>query len=356
MDKKIEKHSNEECTQPSEHFNANNSLESSLKDAKIDFNRMIDATSTSTSEVLQEFIPTTEIKGMEDFIPESNYYAYYDQSSNSNVKIEREFDIDFPENLNVYSYEIGNNSSFESPKKGSTGVFNYYLMDGGSLLPVLALDLRPNTTFLDICAAPGGKSMLALQTLYPNIITSNDCSKSRVDRIYNVYKQFIFDFDEKFLKTGKVVLSQRDGRFIKNDTYDRILVDVPCTTDRHSLKENDNNIFKPSRIKERLKLPELQSELLFNALKLVNKGGIVVYSTCTLSPIQNDGVVHIVLKRICEESNMKIIIKDISPALLQARSLFKLASPKLMRYGHLVLPCSTQNFGPTYFCKLQRIE
>lgn len=86
-------------------------------------------------------------------------------------------------------------------------------------------------------------------------------------------------------------------------------MDVPCTTDRHSLKENDNNIFKPSRIKERLRLPEFQSDLLYNALRLVANGGIVVYSTCSLSPIQNDGVVHMTLKRIWEENQIEFVVK-----------------------------------------------
>ncbi|KAK9888174.1 hypothetical protein WA026_000443 [Henosepilachna vigintioctopunctata] len=356
-EKKLGNNANEAPNEEVENTNFENlSLENSLKGAEIDSDRIIDVRYASTSEVLQEFVPATELKGKEDFIPESSHYEYYDANTNITVKIEREFDIHFPENLNVYSYEIENDSSFKSPQVGSTEVFDYYLMDGGSILPVLALDLRPNDTFLDMCAAPGGKSLLALQTLYPSLVTSNDCSKSRVDRIYNVFNQFLFDFDKNFLKTNKVMLSQNDGRFIKCDPYDKILVDVPCTTDRHSLKENDNNIFKPSRIKERLKLPEFQSELLFNALCLVKKGGIVVYSTCSLSPIQNDGVIHMTLKKIWEETKMEIIVKDLTPALLQARCLYQLASPKLMKYGHLVLPCNAQNFGPTYFCKLQRIN
>lgn len=86
-------------------------------------------------------------------------------------------------------------------------------------------------------------------------------------------------------------------------------VDVPCTTDRHSVYEGDNNIFKADRIKERLKLPEMQSELLENGLKMLNIGGILVYSTCSLSPIQNDGVVHMALKKIYERTSMKFVIK-----------------------------------------------
>lgn len=199
-------------------------------------------------------------------------------------------------------------------------------MDGGSILPILALDLKPGHKILDMCAAPGGKSLLALQTLYPDRLVSNDVSHSRVNRIENVFNEFLFDFDEKWLKSGKIRLSNVDGRAIEGENFDRILVscgiknetvvqelifqvDVPCTTDRHSLHENDNNIFKPTRIKERLKLPELQRELLYHALQLVRKGGIVVYSTCSLSPIQNDGVVHMALKQAWEETNMEIVVK-----------------------------------------------
>lgn len=46
------------------------------------------------------------------------------------------------------------------------------------------------------------------------------------------------------------------------DTFDRVLVDVPCTNDRHSVMEDDNNFFKPQRMKERIALPETQSALL----------------------------------------------------------------------------------------------
>ncbi|XP_044760531.1 5-methylcytosine rRNA methyltransferase NSUN4 [Coccinella septempunctata] len=331
------------------------SIAESLKVAALDKDRIFDARETKSSELLLEFVPATEIKGNEDYIPEFSY-NYCDENSDMTVRIEREFDIHFPENLNVYSYGVENDEPFDSPLRDQTDVYNYYLMDGGSIFPVLALDLRPNNTFLDMCAAPGGKSLTALQTLYPSVITSNDISKSRVDRIYNVYRQFLFDFDEKFLRNGRIIISRRDGRDISDAGFDRILVDVPCTTDRHSLKENDNNIFKPSRIKERLRLPELQSDLLYNALQLVKEGGIVVYSTCSLSPIQNDGVVHMTLKRIWEENKKEIVVKDLSPALLMARCLFKLASPKMMKYGHLVLPTRAQSFGPTYFCKLQRIK
>ncbi|KAJ8943536.1 hypothetical protein NQ318_023047 [Aromia moschata] len=62
------------------------------------------------------------------------------------------------------------------------------------------------------------------------------------------------------------------------------------------------------------------------------------------------------LKQIWEETNMKIIVKDLSPVLLQTKNVFEVADQKLFRYGHLVLPCLSQNYGPTYFCKLEKIN
>jgi len=58
-------------------------------------------------------------------------------------------------------------------------------------------------------------------------------------------------------------LKQSDARdWDESEVYDKVLVDVPCTVDRHSANEEDNSIFKQSRMKERVQLPELQSEIL----------------------------------------------------------------------------------------------
>jgi hypothetical protein len=285
----------------------NLSLEASLENAEIDERRLVDARNALSGEILHEFVPATKIKGKEDFIPESTHYQFYN-TEQFNVKIETEYDFHFPEHLNIYCFEEGNESEFEPSPSGSTGVLNYYLMDGGSILPVLALDIQPGNKILDLCAAPGGKTLLAIQTLYPDSVVANDASGSRCNRIHQVSRQFLYDLKERWIAPKKLQITNIDGRYFSHDNFDRILVDVPCTTDRHSVVENDNNIFKPSRVKERLKLPELQCELLVNALKLVKKGGVVVYSTCSLSPIQNDGVVHMALKQIWEETKIDVVV------------------------------------------------
>jgi 16S rRNA C967 or C1407 C5-methylase (RsmB/RsmF family) len=137
-------------------------------------------------------------------------------------------------------------------------------------------------------------------------------------------------------------------------SYDKVLVDVPCTTDRHALNENDNNIFKPTRIKERLRMPELQSQILSNCIRLLKPGGDLVYSTCSLSPIQNDGVIHMALSSVFKEHGVTVTIKDLSLVMRPFMSVFKFEHPKGLKYGQMVLPYLPANFGPMYFCKMTR--
>ncbi|CAH0391632.1 unnamed protein product [Bemisia tabaci] len=305
-----------------------------------------------SADALYDFVPATKLQGLEDYVPESKHYGYYETESEFPIYITEDAPIVFPSNLNIYTYETGNIEDFSSPKRGSTDLFDYFLLDGASLFPILALNLQPNDRILDLCAAPGGKSLIMLQTLFPRFLTCNDFSETRLKRLRYILKDYFTDIDDK------VSVTNINGSQYQEETnfYNKILVDVPCTTDRLSVNDNDDNIFAPNRIQERLQLPEAQAALLVNALKLVTVGGTVVYSTCTLSPIQNDGVVHMALKKIWEETELQFVIKDMSKVLEVARPLFPLETKLDLKYGHLVCPYLPANFGPMYFCKLVRVK
>ncbi|XP_076755521.1 5-methylcytosine rRNA methyltransferase l(2)10685 [Xylocopa sonorina] len=327
------------------------SIDADLNDVNIDTNRIIDP-SVNVS-MLHEYVPATKIKGLDDFVLESDHYKFYTKASDFQVTVEKEDVLPFPEHLHVYTFERSNNSRFPSPKKGSTGVSDYYLFDGGSILPVLALDIRLGDTVLDMCAAPGGKALTILQTLMPRVLVANDLMQSRVKRIKNVMEEYV----SNVYNTEKMLfITELDARGIdEKDIYNKILVDAPCTTDRHILHSDDNNIFKPTRLKERLKMPEIQSDILTNALKLVKKGGTVVYSTCSLSPVQNDGVVHVALKRAWEESDSVLIVKDMTEALEPLRCMYEFGNIG-SKYGHIAIPTLDNNWGPIYFCKIVRVQ
>ncbi|XP_071559511.1 5-cytosine rRNA methyltransferase NSUN4 [Temnothorax nylanderi] len=326
-------------------------IESDLNEVALDENRIVHPNANLSG--LYEFVPATKLKGMEDWILESQHYGYYKEGSEVSVNIEKEVVLTFPEYLNIYTFEEDNDSRFPSPKKGSTGVLDYYLLDGASVLPVLALDLQPSDVVLDMCAAPGGKTLSILQTLMPHMMVANDIQKSRVQRIRKVIDEYTAGIGQW---ENRLFVTERDARFIDDkDMFNKILVDVPCTTDRHVLHSEENNIFKPQRVRERLKIPELQAAILTNALKIISVGGTVVYSTCSLSPIQNDGVVGMALKKAWEETNSVMIVKDMREALDPLRCLYRFGNFGL-KYGHIAIPTLSNNWGPMYFCKIIRMR
>ncbi|KAJ0174787.1 hypothetical protein K1T71_009895 [Dendrolimus kikuchii] len=338
---------------------SNKTLDQSIAEAVIDESRIIDPSMGLTSEALYQFLPATKLKGTDDWIPESLHYSFYSKAKDFPLTIEPETKLQYPEHLKVFTYEMDSEyTKFPEPKRCVTGVYNYYPMDGGSVLAVLALDLKAGDRVLDLCSAPGGKALVALQTLLPDIVICNDVSISRCNRMQRTFKDYLCDFETSNRWRERVLVKRVDGRVYEDDIgFDKILVDVPCTTDRVSMNEDENNIFRPDRIKERLKIPEMQAQLLTNALRLVKVGGTVVYSTCSLSPIQNDGVVHSALKNAFETYSVVANIKDLTMSMAGFSSTLQLgtgsAAPK---YGQLVTPCIGANFGPSYISKLVRVR
>lgn len=322
------------------------------EDSDIDYGRLIDPNYGTAA--LHEFIPATKIKGMEDYMFESDHYRYYSNTTDFPLKVEMELNFRIPENLQLYSYEQGNISTFRQPRPTVTGVYSHFLMDGASILPPLVLNVQPGDHVFDACAAPGGKSLLMLQTHLPKVLVSNDIQESRCNRIKKIMNQYIYDFESSW-SHHRCIIRRDDARNVSEyGVYDKVLVDVPCTTDRHAVNTDDNNIFKPTRVKERLRLPELQAGILTNCIRLLKPGGSLVYSTCSLSPIQNDGVVHMALSNVFKEHGITLTINDLSLAMQPLNSIMKFEYPKGLKYGQMVIPFLPANFGPMYFCKLTR--
>ncbi|CAG4951528.1 unnamed protein product [Colias eurytheme] len=335
-------------------------LDKAIENAEIDYSRYIEPSMGMTSDALYQYIPATKLKGMDDYVPESLHYSFYSsQGGEFPLAIEPETEFKFPEHLKIMTYERDSEMHrFPEPKRSQTGVLNYYPMDGASVLPTLALCLNPGDRVLDLCAAPGGKSLLALQTLLPDVLVCNDVSISRTNRLLNILRNYLIDYETGNKWQERVMITRKDGRnFTDDQGFDKVLVDVPCTTDRHSVMEDENNIFRADRVKERLRIPELQSQLLANALRLCKVGGAVVYSTCSLSPIQNDGVVHLALKQAFQMDGILAVVRDMSVPFSSLSSTLLLGTGKaLPKYGQLVVPDVSANFGPAYVARLVRVK
>ncbi|XP_053549397.1 5-methylcytosine rRNA methyltransferase NSUN4 [Bombina bombina] len=255
-------------------------------------------------------------------------------------------------NLTCVTFPRGDISRFSSARSDCFGHLEYYLMDASSILPVLALDVKLDHNVLDLCAAPGGKTLALLLTENCQHLAVNDQSISRCNRLRKVLQSYV-PVDHR--TEDKIRVTTIDGRKLgelERSVYNRVLVDAPCTTDRHSLLEEENNIFHRMRTKERQMLPLLQTELLVAGLLAVKPGGIVVYSTCSLSQLQNECVVERALELSASEHGIHAEPQDVSSFREVFKNTFNFYQN--CRVGELVVPHLTANFGPMFFCKLKR--
>lgn len=161
----------------------------------------------------------------------------------------------------------------------------YYIQDAASMLPVELFDWDglAQPLVLDLAASPGGKTThLASQLGDQGLIVANDSSASRITALRLVIQNWgaintaITNFHgEKF------------GRWFP-DTFDRVLLDAPCSM--QGLRSTEAHPLRAVTARERSGLAERQLHLLDSALQAVRPGGQVVYSTCTLEPEEDEGV------------------------------------------------------------------
>lgn len=98
---------------------------------------------------------------------------------------------------------------------------DYYILDGASILVVLALGLEPGDHVLDMCAAPGGKSLAILQTMLAERVVCNDPSTSRSNRLLRVLQQYLSDFPDKW--KNALSLRRLEGESINDfDVYNKV--------------------------------------------------------------------------------------------------------------------------------------
>ena len=168
-----------------------------------------------------------------------------------------------------------------------------------------------------------------------------------------LFPQVIKEYIPKISKTKELVQVRNltGVKFAEYEpsTYDRVLVDVPCSSERHNLQTNFEYSMW-SEVKSKANA-NLQKKLLLSAVQTVVPGGIVVYSTCSMSSFENDGVIDEVLSICSQNKQLKVEVLDTQFANHPMAEMFHF---RTTRNGVLVLPSKTRNWGPMYFCKLQR--
>lgn len=174
-----------------------------------------------------------------------------------------------------------------------------------SMVPPLALNVSPNHKCLDMCAAPGSKTSQLLETVtrslnWPEgsqgLVVAND---SDTDRAYMLMHQC------RRLNSPLLIVTTHQGQMfpkisgdskIKKDGYfDRVLCDVPCSGDG-TLRKNPA-IWGKWSTSSALALHPLQLIIAQRGVQLLKTGGLMVYSTCSMSPYEDEAVIAELLRQ-----------------------------------------------------------
>ena len=163
----------------------------------------------------------------------------------------------------------------------------YNLQEEIALTAVYTLDPQPQDSILDLCAAPGGKTVqIAQQLIGKGTVVANEMQASRLASLRAMLDR---------MGLSNVITTNYDGRSIPlpYHYFDRILVDAPCSGEGVMRKAKTHQ--KPKPLNYSLKIAKKQQKLLDRALDLVKPGGLIVYSTCTFAPEENEAVIDAVL-------------------------------------------------------------
>lgn len=156
----------------------------------------------------------------------------------------------------------------------------FFVQDESSMLPVLCAGIAPGQTVIDVCAAPGGKTMSALMNMKgQGILSYRDVSAKKLSRIQENLHRFGYMNAEGKIWDGTKVDSDWEGK------ADVILADVPCSGIGIIGKKPE---IKYHALQEVETLVPIQRKICEASLSMLRKGGILIYSTCTISQKENE--------------------------------------------------------------------
>lgn len=214
-----------------------------------------------------------------------------------------------------------------------------YFLDEASVFAARTLGVEPGDDVLDMCAAPGGKTLVIASMLKGvGSLQSNDRSPDRRNRLRHVIENTLPDAWRSIIN-----VTGYDGMKFglhKKESYDKILLDAPCSSDRHVLNSPSHlEVWSEKRVK---RLSVEQGALLASAVDALRPGGVIVYGTCALSPLENDAVVAKILKK---RPSMEVVTIENIPEGADRTEL-----------GVHVLPDRACGCGPIYCAKMRKKE
>ncbi len=183
-------------------------------------------------------------------------------------------------------YPLGLRIDMEKPGKLLEYLLGYiHIQEEVSMVPPLVLDPKPGEEILDLCASPGGKTTQISQAMENRgVVFANEPSLARIAPLRSNCER---------LGAVNVAITRYDGRRFPDHHFHRVLVDAPCSSEGRARRDPD--LLSRCSRKRSLDIQVLQTGLLRRAVRITRPGGVIVYSTCTYAPEENELVVQKVL-------------------------------------------------------------
>lgn len=211
----------------------------------------------------------------------------------------------------------------------------WYLQEPSAMIPAAVLDPQPGERILDLCAAPGGKStQLGLRMAGQGTLICNEPIRDRA--------RILSRNVERMGLTNAVVVSEWPEKLAERwpEAFDAIQCDAPCSGEgmfrRHPETREEWSAESPEGCAKR------QGDILDSAARMLRPGGRLVYSTCTLNRIENEGVIEGFLTRHPDFTLRPFTL----PGLDAPQGMLTIYPHCIKGEGHFVALLTRQGEGP----------
>ncbi|MBU1122512.1 MAG: RsmB/NOP family class I SAM-dependent RNA methyltransferase [Candidatus Omnitrophica bacterium] len=207
-------------------------------------------------------------------------------------------DIPFPKDAFLLKSSL---RSFQETDIYKNGLV--FIQNVSSMIPVIVLDPKDNEKILDLCAAPGAKTTQIVSQASGAQVTA-------MEKVRKRYYKLLSNLKSQGIDSVRVHLI--DGVWARKkfpEYFDKILLDVPCSVEGRFSLDNKHSYkyWKPRKVKEMM---HTQKKLLHSSFFALKEGGILVYSTCTFSPEENEEIIDGFIKKF--KSKVQVMPINIS--------------------------------------------